>query len=303
MKAILYTVIGLFSCVLVASADTHVNLRSTVDKTSAAIGEKIIYSVRFQWDQSNNQSLRVLDITAPSSDTLELVNAEQVSSSSIINNKTIAKIDYAYTFKADSIGAATIKPAIIEYVISDDLENKRYIQTNPRDIHIIPKYKRWFNLYALPLSIALLMGLIASVTIWVHKRNKIKRVREAREAEIGSEEREFLKQLSGAQYYKVSGDLKRYFDVIKGFWIQYMVDKHGLDADRLSDSKSHQYALNLGVPNDLLNLYAEWDSIHERVHFSGYKPSDVELEKLVRGMDKYFNALIPNEVEHVLNKA
>jgi len=265
-------------------------VRSFLDKNEIGVGEKVKITVKMEWEQQEDSSIVVTQITPPSSVFLKQIDSRQRTSSRLEKNEIFAERVLEYVYIGKEKGAGDIAPVLIEYTTNDNPENKRIIKGEPIPIKVIPKVAR-FEKMALKSFFAVAAVFLLFGVFMLFKKRVLSSREDKRkniDKDNGSLEKNFCEKLKELNKHKVAGDVGAYYAGIEKSLLDYVKEKYNSDLSAESMGK---------LPAKLQKICAECKSMSEKIRFSGYKPQENEQNKLIRGITKYMKSLMRGESE------
>ncbi|MCK5160294.1 MAG: hypothetical protein KAQ99_01845 [Candidatus Aureabacteria bacterium] len=293
LKTILITLVVFFAFPGAMLYADEPAIRSFLDKNEIGVGEKVKIKVEMEWKQEEGSSIIVEKISPPSSILLKQINSKQLTSSRLGKNGVFAERVLEYTYIGKEKGTDDITPAVIEYTFSNNPENKRIIKAQPIPIKVISR-AAGFGKMALKGVLSILSAvLVLGVLVVLIKRvifaraDKEKRV----STDTADLEKKFCEKLKELNKHKISGNPGAYYAGVEKSLLEYVKAKYNSDLTVKNMNK---------LPEELKKICAECRFMSEKVRFSGYKPEDIEHDRLIRGITKYMKSLIPGEPEEGL---
>lgn len=271
------------------------------NRQSVSVGERLLVTTEMVWSQTEHNDITVLKITPPSSESFELINTREATSSRLTEKGIMGTRTIEYTFKATKEGDAHLSPLTVEYVPIGKPEDKRLARGDELSVQIISRSKKITHdvLYILGLIVAVASG-VGLIYLLIRLWGRNKRTKQVGVSEDARPEKEAFQKLKDLKPFQISGDLSRFYAELETLLSNYFQRKYrfsyeGKDAEDLIPlARAH------GASEELASLLAEHVRIAEKVRFGGYAPTKDEQERTVRGFEKYFKNAVPAEQEETI---
>jgi len=293
LKTILITLVIFFAFPGAMLYADEPAIRSFLDKNEIGVGEKVKIKVEMEWKQEEGSSIIVEKILPPSSILLKQINSKQLTSSRLGKNGVFAKRVLEYIYIGKEKGTDDITPSVIEYTFSKNPENKRIIKTQPIPMKVISRAAGFAKMVLKGILSILSAALVFGVFVVLIKRVIFSRADKEKRVNTDNPdlEKKFCEKLKELNKHKVSGNPCAYYAGVEKSLLEYVKAKYNSDLTVNNMNK---------LPEELRKICAECRFMSEKVRFSGYKPEDIEHDRLIRGITKYMKSLIPGEPEEDL---
>ena len=285
---------------VISRAEAEVTLTAKVDKERVAVGEKMLLTAKLEWEQVENEEIRITKINIPRCSLLELIDSSQASRSELRLGRVVSTQTLKYIFKAKKEGIDKISALTAEYIAGSD-EQKFDVSSESIEIKVISLKEKLISGFGFIAAItagtfAGIMCVFLLLRKWRKKQNAASLNKYA-----GSHyEREAIDRLRDIIKYRLEGDFKKYYGALHRILADYAKAKHRIEIANKDEEEIRRLSYGTDIPGEFLSLLVETVRLSERVRFAGYELNPDEERKVSTGIQKYLKSSISNENDETI---